>query len=241
MTNLNLWLPIGAFALYLYDSILLLHSNELIMERRHSWQVRSGSQFYWKGRMVYLPNPFLPHVAGYRVYWDPSTSGDSSVPAPNFAAIDRLFRGLRPLVIGLLTLLCIVLPAVSWGLGSGWPLLAVFGLCYGLVVAILATVWRQRLQISISNRQFVGLSFDLLACAPFAANVIRKIALTIVAGSTEAISFSKTINDPSAFVAVTEVIKASARKELSQLEEGEPSRQLLGAYLLKLESATLCR
>jgi hypothetical protein len=86
---------------------------------------------------------------------------------------------LRPigLIALLLAWLLVLLPLVSWTLGTGITLLAVFALYYVLVIVALVFVLRRRAVLQLSGSACASLVFDALACAPFATNLVRKIAM----------------------------------------------------------------
>ena len=61
--------------------------------------------------------------------------------------------------------------------GAGALLLALFMATYLLIGAAMVIVFRRRAALGLSSRQFSGLAFEALACAPFAVNLVRKISL----------------------------------------------------------------
>jgi hypothetical protein len=175
MTPVELWLPVGAIGFYLYDSMQPLWQNEVLYERagKH-WRIVADSPVRRWGRRLVLPNPLLPHRPQFRVAWSLEDKR-----AADTADLSGLFAALRP--IGaicqvLLWLLLLLLP-VCWILGAGIVLLAQFALYYLLVIAALVLVFRRREALGLRNRAFWSLAFDVLACAPFAVNLVRKLSL----------------------------------------------------------------
>ena len=73
MSSFEVWLPLGALGLYLFDSTAWLYSNELIFVRVGGrWRCVSSPAFLVAGRRVYLPNPLIPGIAQFRVRWSES-------------------------------------------------------------------------------------------------------------------------------------------------------------------------
>jgi hypothetical protein len=174
MTPVEFWLPVGAIALYLYDSAQLLWHNELVYVRsRAGWHAEGPSEISMTGRRWYLPNPLLPQRPGFKVHW--------SLDEPRAAATapDDFLRALRPVgwIALLLVGLLLLLPVVSWTLGTGLTLLLLFAAYYLLVMVALVLVLSRRVVLQLSSAACASLVFDALACAPFAANLVRRLAL----------------------------------------------------------------
>jgi len=177
MPSVQVLLPAGALALYLFDSATLLYGNEVVATRsRKGWRVTGGWDFLVLGRRPCLPNPFAPHRLAIRQRWtvaDPETDGEV---VDTFPALDRVLRPIKAVVLALLALLIGVLPVVSVLYGAGAVLLAVFASAYVLVIAGLVLIHRRREVLALSGQQFRSLAVDALACPPFAVNLVRKVS-----------------------------------------------------------------
>ena len=210
MTPTELWLPIGAAAFYLYDSCCLLWHNELMFTRaRARWLVHGGSELRLSGRRLYLPNPLLPLRPQFQVQW--SLADTRAEPAESCAP---LLQALVPIgVINQLQLLLLLaLPAISWTLGASIVLLALFALFYLLTLAALVLVWRRRSACGIQTRAFWLLALDVLACAPFAVNMVRKISMRHgIAGNP--LLFAAANFDPATRDIMQKLIDARVREE----------------------------
>ena len=166
-----------ALGLYLYDSAVLLHINEGVMTpRRGGWRIGFGSShFIVRGRQLDLPSPFLPHRPGFRLLWDLR-------PAPlegpgAWEARRRLFRPVAPLVCAMAAALFVLLPLGLFSVLGDWALLLGIAMLYGSIVGALAWLAMKRKPLGLGARRLATLAFELLACPPFAVNVVRRVAL----------------------------------------------------------------
>jgi hypothetical protein len=90
MTSFEVWLPVGAIGLYLFDSILWLYSNELIFQRRGGkWISAAIPAFLLAGRRVCFPNPLTPGTPQFTVRWSES---DRRSEQESAAELDEFYR-----------------------------------------------------------------------------------------------------------------------------------------------------
>lgn len=175
MTPTELWLPLGAIAFHLYDAAQGLWHNEVLFERAGArWRILADSPVRRWGRRLVLPNPFTPQRPLFRMAW----SLDDARPASD-ADLAPLLRALRPLgvICQALLLLLLALWPLCWVVGAGLSVLALFATYYLLVIGALALVWVRRGPLTLTPRAFWSLAFDVLACAPFAINLVRRLSL----------------------------------------------------------------
>lgn len=175
MSPTELWLPIGAVAFYLYDAVLMLWQNELVYTRTgQGWQVEGGSTLRLGARRVFLPNPFLPQRPQFLVRWSSSDARTGLSSAPT-----ALLQALKP--IGMLNViqlaLLVALPVALWTDGAGVAALLVFGLFYACTAVALVLMFRRRRVLQLSRRGCWMQALDAIACAPFAINLTRKLAM----------------------------------------------------------------
>ena len=170
---------IGVIGFYLYDSSMLLFSNELIFTaKRRKWAFTSAES-HWQmlGKNLYIPNPFTPSSVMFRVSW--FITG-SEQPPEDQHRLNNFILALTPLrwmTYYLFALLIVVLPLIMLGYGAGLEFLIVVAAVYLTITVMLVLVWRQKEVLGLSKKTFAKLSFDSLACAPFALNLLRKITL----------------------------------------------------------------
>jgi hypothetical protein len=177
----ELILAIAILGLYLKDSVYLLNTNEALLICRGgvNWFAGFGSRS-WKiaGKEPYLLNPFLPDQAVFRMRWKMSPS--QMIPR---AVIDTVISVPRQLVwLGYLAWILwfeivIVLPTFLTERRGPTVLLATIAVLYSTILVSLALVWIWRQPLGLSNRAFGMLAFECIACAPYAATIVRKISM----------------------------------------------------------------
>jgi len=164
--------------LYLYDSALLLYSNEalLVARGKQRWSAGFGSRHTTlRGRHVYIPNPLLPARALFRLSWQ---TGAAQAARPDLWAAQRAALAcLTVPVCGLAVVVFLLLPLALFGGLGDLPLALAFLLIYLGVLAIVLVLWFKRRQLALTTGRFALLALDLLICPPFALNIMRRLAL----------------------------------------------------------------
>jgi hypothetical protein len=233
MPAFELLLPVGAIGLYLFDSTLLLYSNELLLLRRtRGWSFAMSSPLMLGGRRLCLLNPFTPGVPTFRVRWSEADTRQEREPREELESFCAALRPVQYLVVVLWVLL-LVLPVELILLGTGTELLALMVAFYVVILAALGYIGVRRRALCVSGRSFLALSFDALACAPFAVNLVRKLALRrSLAGNP--IDFAHRSFDPGSFAALIGAVCGRVSEE-QQREYGQTPRWAeLEAYRKKL-------
>ena len=235
MTSFEVWLPVGAIGLYLFDSILWLYSNELIFQNRGGKWICAGiPAFLVAGRRVCFPNPLTPGTPQFKVRWSDS---DRRSEQESAAELDEFFRALRPVKYLATTLLVIllILPVELLLFGTGTELLVLMAAFYLLIVVTLICIFRRRRELRLTGRAFAALCFDSLACSPFAVNLVRKLSLRrSLAGNP--IAFASKSFEPAALARLIEGVTSRVREEQVR-EAGQTARwQELEAYRRQLEA-----
>jgi hypothetical protein len=173
-----LMLVIGFF--FLKDSIRLLHQNEAVLVRGIGGRWRAGfGTRSWRlaGREPYLANPFLPHEAIVRLAWRMAAGPvDATVAAANPVAVPRELPRFGLVAWLIWAELFVLLPAALSGRVAGISPLLAIALLYATAVAAMVTVWWRRTALNLSNQAFRALAIDCIACPPYAANLVRRLA-----------------------------------------------------------------
>jgi hypothetical protein len=214
-------LPGVALACYLFDSSLLLYSDELLYgRRREDWRHEVASSVVILGRQLWLPNPLFPERPLFRIHWTPT---DPRPEGEDLEALGVFLRALRPLALpvqGMLWLL-IGLPIELWCFGARIGLLALFATFYLLIGMSLGYIYCQRGSLGLSRRGFLSLSLDVLACAPFAVNLVRKLCLRRSL-SGNPILFARRAFSAAAFARLIDELCSQLEREQHLEEAGTP-------------------
>jgi hypothetical protein len=252
VTTTELWFPIGAAALYLYDSALLLWQNELVYQRlRKGWLVSGGTELRLAGRRVYLPNPLLPWRLQFLVRWSHARSvadagsvarnegganPDGTAPdgtAPDVPqALLRTLRATGAINAFQLALIC-ALPLCLWLLKSPLLALLAFALFYVATAMALIVAWLNRSALQLTTKDFWMQALDALACAPFAVNLTRKLAMRHGLRA-DPLRFAMLHFDDAALARTRDLVEARIREEYAHPDQMDHADQLLAAMLPRL-------
>jgi hypothetical protein len=241
MPSFEVLLPVGAIAFYLFDSAMLLYSNELLLHRRaQRWTYSAGSNFFLLGRRLWLANPFEPQYALFRVAWSETDRRPAQDKPQEMAAFLVALRPLRYLVLVLLILLIGGLPLSALLFGAGIVMLAVIGLYYACVLLALAMVYARREIFGLgSARAMLSVAFDVLACPPFAVNLVRKLSLQrSIAGNP--IEFARLALEPQRFATLVALICARVDSDLRGAVENSANMKSLQEFRAHLEALASC-
>lgn len=165
----------GIVLFYLYDSALLLYADEVLFSKPlQRWGAAFGEGATWRGRFLAFPVLMCPGAPLLRATW-----GGDRTPSER-VAVEHMLRTLRPLrwlawpvALGLFGL-------VPLALIRHWPPTWVLGLLlliYLPTVLAVMVLWLRREQLGLSGKAVAAIAFDVLACPPFALNLVRRVTL----------------------------------------------------------------
>jgi len=234
MTPSELLLPAGAMAFYLYDSLLWLFGDELVLiHGARRWSFAAGSDWLLLRRRLYLPNPFTPQQLLWRACWSAASQVGESTDLAAQAAVWGLLRPLRVLVLVLLVLIVVALPALVAGGATPLWLLALLAAIYLVAGVAVAWIWRHRVALGLSARACRALSFDAIACPPFAINLVRKIALhSGVRG--ELLAQARSVFEPAVLEQLRATLVRRVAEQLVVESAGSAAHTALSAYQRQL-------
>jgi hypothetical protein len=173
---------IGLFGLavffYLYDSTVLLYSNEavLVCDFRRRWSAATGTAgFLLAGRTLCVLNPFTPHRPSFRLRWE----FNSLTPAPQSQWMERAqeLKVLAPSTLTAGIALYVLLPLGMFTALGAFAVIPALFLLYGSVIVSLFLVRRRGILIAPGGTRFLSLAFECMACPPFAVNLVRRSTL----------------------------------------------------------------
>ncbi len=175
-------LMLVAVALYLFDSLLLLASNEavLVRGRRGRWFARFGlDRWRLNGKEPYLSNPATPHFPLWRLRWSfDEAAGEAAARARAVAVPPVLERFRLHALLSLISIYVLVPIVLFYPVGIGYPI-AVVALLYINIVVALMRLLRLRAEFRLSPGQFAVLAFECMACPPFSVNLVRKLCMKL--------------------------------------------------------------
>lgn len=222
----------AAIGLYVYDSALLLRSNEGILfpKRRNGWGVGFGShRFQVMGKEPFLPNPFLPHRPLFRLSWKYEGKPLSEPCDPPRGA----FQALAPWVWIMAISLFVFFPLGFFSrLGDRMLFMGISSLYLSIFVALML-LWHKRDQFYLSHRRFAALAFESLICPPFALNIIRHVSMSIPVAE-DLVSAAQRLQTPSHWHATRAECLTRLDSEIECEEEGTGRMGVLQAYRRKL-------
>ena len=215
-------------ALYLKDCFLLLGHDEAVLVRgwRGRWRAGFGLRdWQLRRREPYLCHPFKPWEPVLRLHWDAAAAPAAPPAAPAaFGAEPRL----GPWVTLVWLILFVALPAAFFG-HLGLPaVLAVLAGLYATIAIALVRVWRARSAFGLSRSEFSVLAFEVLACAPYAANLVRRLSLHRAVDENLLAAAPRLLDAP-ALAAMHAGVAARIDDELDVVEEGSARARALRA------------
>jgi hypothetical protein len=223
-------LIIGVLGFYLYDSAILLFSNELVfIESYGRWSFSfPNPRWLLRGRVLYFPNPLAPYKMIYRAAW---STNDNALEIQSEDLTHKFSAPLcylRILVIVLMILLVVVLPVVMLRLGAGVVFLVVLFLIYFTILNMLGYIFIKKVNLQLTNKAFLSLAFDSLACPPFAINMLRKISLRMQICNNP-VEFSRLILKPNDFkkFAATLIDKLAEELDFEDELDSQRSNELI--------------
>lgn len=206
----------GAIALYLYDTAMLLYSNEvLFVHGRRRWHASLGSRFMLGGRFVALPGGLLPGTAMFRGCW----GRVGMAPTSLHTSLPDFLRAIRPLQWAswlLAVLLFAAMPACLIWRPTSHLMLALVLAFYGTALGCGVYLVAQRKRLGLRGRMLSSAVVDVLACPPFAVNVVRRVTLAVGPAATPAV-FAQQVLTSDGYHALCRDIQA--RLQLTELAE----------------------
>ena len=221
--------------LYLKDCLLLLGRDEAVLVRgwRGRWRAGFGLlDWRLRRREPYLCNPFAPWQPVLRLRWDAAAEPG---PAPGAALAAAPEAGLGPWVSVIWLLLFVALPVTFYGQLGLRAILTVVAALYLYIAVSLVLVWRRRVALGLSASAFGVLAFEVLACAPYAANLVRRLSLHRPVDE-DLLSASARLLDARAQAQVHAECLARIDDELDWADEASPRAQALRAARPRFES-----
>ncbi len=168
-----------AILFYLYDSTVLLYSNEAVLtcDGKRRWRVWTGFPgFLLAGRTLCMLNAFTPHRPSYRLSWD-FNSLEARPNQTQWTESAHDLNALMPTTLSAGLGLFVLLPLGMFTALGAYAVIFALILIYGSIMFSLLLVRRRRMLIASDRRHFLALAFECLACPPFGVNMVRRTTL----------------------------------------------------------------
>jgi hypothetical protein len=172
-------LILGIIVLYIFDSFLLIYSNEIILlTKKEKWYFNfPNKNAQMMRKFLYVLSPLNPTEGVFRVFWPVTAIEVENEDINNVVILNLELTALRYATFFLFFLFFVILPIIILNYGSGIQLLCLILFIYFTISIMLFQIWRKKDKLYLSNATFLKISFDSLMCAPFAINLYRKITL----------------------------------------------------------------
>lgn len=163
-----------ALALYVYDALILLASNEALLVRQgRGWRAVFGScRWRLAGKEPCAPGLLAPHRPIVRLAWQfagqPVAAVPREVPLPPGLGGLALCTWLSGLT------LFVLLPLSLFGQLGTWVTLGVIGLLYAVNLTALVLLHRIYRRLQVPAGRYWSIAFECLVCPPFCINLVRR-------------------------------------------------------------------
>lgn len=184
-TSAETWLVLLALGLYLYDALLLLESDELVLvQRAGGWQPAFGANG-WKlaRREPLMTNPFSPWQPLARVRWSFEQGLADGIALAAAPALPAVALAPRIGVALLWAIVFVALPLCLFVFRHTVGMLAVIAALYATVVFVLLGLRRDAAALGLPAGKFRMMCIECIACPPFAINVVRRVTLAVPANA----------------------------------------------------------
>ncbi len=165
--------------LYVYDCSVLLFANEALLtaKSQRRWSLELGLHgFLLAGRSLCILNPLTPQSPAFRLTWDFLRPG-SGVPDTGWSQQAERLRRLSVTTGISAVALLVLLPMGLFSPLRLYALVPALSLLYGSAIVGLVRLRNLRSEFNFTGARYAGFVVECLACPPFAANMVRRIAL----------------------------------------------------------------
>ncbi|MDI9237657.1 hypothetical protein QLQ15_01885 [Lysobacter sp. LF1] len=193
---MDVLLVVGVIALYLQDSAMLLHYDEVVLTRDASrWHATAGGTLEFRGRRLFVPDAWRPTRAAFRTSWLQARNERPRTQLGHFiGGLAAVRRGCR----WLWALLLVGLPVLLWVFPHPLALLALTVLVYATTAWLGWRVWRFRRVLELQPREALSMGFELLCCPPHAINLVRRLSLRRGLDGDAIVAVQRWLNDDEA-------------------------------------------
>lgn len=219
-----------AVALYLLDSVTLLHVNEGMLTRHgpDRWSLSLGfANARVLGKNIFVPNLLAPHQPVFRLRWSFEHAG------PALHQVEDVAPAFRALGWASLWLACVqflLFPAVLFFFLNDRSLVGTIALLYATICGNLYLLYRSLGRLGMDRKKFMGLCFECLVCPPLAVNLVRRVSLDRYK-DLDLVCMADKVLDARGRALANTLFRSRLEDQLAVLEEGQAQSQLVAARL----------
>lgn len=232
MLSIELMLFLGIFGFYLFDSLLLLHSNEILfLKHKNRWEIiYPKDHFLLLGKSLYIPNPLTPNKLLFRMCWSEPHNNK------NLDFLNRLeiiSIEIRWFILALLVVFFVWLPFELFFSNYRSHLLMVIAIIYLLMGFVFILTYKKRNSLRISRKDIAYLLIESFFCSPLSLNLFRKIC-AYQCTSMNPLAFAKNELDKLSFLKFRDDLCARIDSRLLLIDRNNPRFQILMSQKLKV-------
>ena len=174
---------------------------------------------------------------GFRLLWH-LRPGATDAP-DTWEARRKLFRPVAPLVWAMACALFVLLPLGLFSFLGDWVLLLAVALLYAGIAGALLWLAMKRKELGLSARQLGSLAFELVACPPFAVNVVRRVSVEMPLDADLALA-ARQLQRPEEWDATRGELIARLDEQIDAEDEGSERGALLKESRRRLAEEKPC-
>lgn len=177
LVPLEAQLLILAVLFYIYDSSILLFSNEgVITPSWKNWTAKTHPRgLVLLRKRLFIPNLLLPHRPIFRLHWQPESM--SQAASVEWQKEKSLYGWFGLPAYGMALALFVITPITYYFFRSDPALLTCLALIYLIPVGAGMLMYRHQKHLGFSTKNAWSLFFECLLCPPFTINIVRKLSL----------------------------------------------------------------
>lgn len=192
----ELLLIIAIIAFYLFDSAILLYSNEVLLtESSGKWKLLCpNNNIFILNKLFYMPNPLIPINPLFRLYWTNMEAESEFISNNLLNNFIRVLIPLKLLTAILFSFLIFGVPIILTKFGSRHEFIILLIAIYANILSIIIYIGLNRGKFNLSLKKYIFIIFESFVCAPYAINLVRKLSLNHMPSGSSFKSICNTLN-----------------------------------------------
>lgn len=241
--SFDVWLMVGVIGFYIADSLTLSFHNQFLVAASASkrWQYVPRT-VELAGKYLYLPHLLKPYQLLLKLNWQPDLN--TIQPSDDLTQPVRQLAGsllvLQMLVICLALQILLLFPLTIYLYGLGVLSLLLMALIYSTILFAITVVFFKRQQFNLSLAAWAKLAFEVLACPPFAVNLLRKLGLNQTVAVDGVLLAAQLLPMDDYQQVLDDIIQEVSMMQVLLEDTDSTTYQQLQQYRLSLEQQKTC-